>query len=134
MKQGGYLIDWHACDPFPESWIDLVVVLRADSTTLFDRLQSRCVTPIARDSELCWPHISRSADTDCSCRSRHYSEAKLQENIDAEIMEVILQEAREAFNERIVIELSSNSSEEMEMNQARIEEWIKQWVANNGAT
>lgn len=49
-------------------------------------------------------------------------------------MEVILQEAREAFNERIVIELSSNSSEEMEMNQARIEEWIKQWVANNGAT
>ena len=41
MKQGGYIIDWHACDLFPKSWIDLVVVLRTDSTLLYDRLASR---------------------------------------------------------------------------------------------
>lgn len=40
-KAGGCIIDWHACDLFPESWIDLVVVLRVDSTTLYDRLAAR---------------------------------------------------------------------------------------------
>lgn len=40
-KTGGCIIDWHACDLFPESWIDLVVVLRVDSTTLYDRLAAR---------------------------------------------------------------------------------------------
>ena len=41
LKQGGYIIDWHACDLFPKSWIDLVVVLRVDSTILYDRLKAR---------------------------------------------------------------------------------------------
>ena len=42
VLQGGYLIDWHACDLFPKSWIDLVVVLRCPSTTIhYDRLASR---------------------------------------------------------------------------------------------
>ena len=40
-KAGGCIIDWHACDLFPESWINLVVVLRVDSTTLYDRLSAR---------------------------------------------------------------------------------------------
>ena len=43
VKQGGYIIDWHACDLFPKSWIDLVVVLRVDSTILYDRLKARFV-------------------------------------------------------------------------------------------
>jgi adenylate kinase len=41
VKQGGCIIDWHACDLFPESWIDLVVVLRANNTILYDRLEAR---------------------------------------------------------------------------------------------
>jgi adenylate kinase len=46
VLQGGYLIDWHACDLFPKSWIDLVVVLRCPSTSiLYDRLSARCVYP-----------------------------------------------------------------------------------------
>ena len=40
-KEGGNIIDWHACDLFPKSWIDLVVVLRVDSTILYDRLKAR---------------------------------------------------------------------------------------------
>ena len=43
VKAGGYIIDWHACDLFPKSWIDLVVVLRVDSTLLYDRLKARYV-------------------------------------------------------------------------------------------
>lgn len=42
VLQGGYLVDWHACDLFPKSWIDLVVVLRCPSTSIhYDRLASR---------------------------------------------------------------------------------------------
>lgn len=41
VKEGGYLLDWHACDLFPKSWIDLVVVLRVDSSVLYDRLTTR---------------------------------------------------------------------------------------------
>ncbi|KAI3400186.1 hypothetical protein diail_4071 [Diaporthe ilicicola] len=101
-KAGGCIIDWHACDLFPKSWIDLVVVLRVDSAVHFDRL-----------------------------KARNYPEAKLQENIDSEIMEVLSQEARESYDEEIVVELQSNTTEEMETNMERIEAWLKQWKEDN---
>jgi adenylate kinase len=41
VGDGACIIDWHACDLFPRSWIDLVVVLRVDSTNLYDRLKAR---------------------------------------------------------------------------------------------
>ncbi|MCJ1256600.1 factor activating pos9 [Lignoscripta atroalba] len=96
--QGGNIIDWHACDLFPQSWIDLVVVLRTDSAQLYDRL-----------------------------KARDYAEAKLQENMDSEIMEVLLSEAREAYDGGIVVELRSNESDDIETNVERIESWIQQW-------
>ncbi|KAK8041199.1 POS9-activating factor FAP7 [Apiospora phragmitis] len=101
-KVGGSIIDWHACDLFPESWIDLVVVLRVDSTTLYDRLAAR-----------------------------KYPEAKLQENLDSEIMEVLLQEARDSYAEQMVVELQSNTSDDMDSNVDRIEQWIMQWRKDN---
>ncbi|PHH67636.1 hypothetical protein CDD83_6490 [Cordyceps sp. RAO-2017] len=85
-------------------WIELVIVLRVDSTTLYDRL-----------------------------KARNYAEAKLQENLDSEIMEVILQEAQEAFDEDVVIEMTSNSADEMESNLDRIEAWVEQWRLSNNA-
>lgn len=63
--------------------------------------------------------------------SRNYPEAKLQENIDSEIMEVLSQEARESYDEEIVVELQSNTTEEMETNLERIEAWLKQWKEDN---
>ncbi|KAL6713093.1 factor activating pos9 [Lecanora helva] len=102
VPNGGYIIDWHACDLFPESWIDLVVVLRTDSTTLYDRLEAR-----------------------------HYPAAKLQENLDSEIMEVLLEEARGAYDEAIVVELRSDEAEDVEGNVERMEKWIENWKENN---
>ncbi|KAK6832984.1 hypothetical protein PG995_012759 [Apiospora arundinis] len=101
-KAGGCIIDWHACDLFPESWIDLVVVLRVDSSTLYDRLSAR-----------------------------KYPEAKLQENLDSEIMQVLLQEARDSYDEEMVVELQSNTSDEMDSNVDRIEQWVTQWRKDN---
>ncbi|RDA84670.1 hypothetical protein CP532_3526 [Ophiocordyceps camponoti-leonardi (nom. inval.)] len=103
-KAGGCIIDWHACDLFPCSWIDLIVVLRVNSTTLYDRL-----------------------------KSRNYSESKLQENIDSEIMDVIIQEAREAFDDEMVIEMTSDTSYDLESNLSRIEEWVTKWRSNTRA-
>jgi len=65
-------------------------------------------------------------------KNRKYPEVKLQENIDSEIMEVLLQEARDSYDEEIVVELQSNTPEDMESNLDRIEEWLKQWKENNG--
>ncbi|KAJ5095149.1 hypothetical protein N7532_007440 [Penicillium argentinense] len=100
---GGYLIDWHACDLFPKSWIDLVVVLRCpETTTLYDRLASR-----------------------------GYAPNKLEENIDAEIFGVLMDEAREAFDEEIVVELNSEKDSDVESNCDRIAAWVNAWWKQN---
>ena len=98
LQAGGQIIDWHACDLFPPSMIDLVLVIRCDSTTLYDRLQAR-----------------------------GYDQNKLDENMDAEIMEVLLQEARDAYDEQIVVELRSEDADQIEQNVERIESWIETW-------
>ena len=42
-------------------------------------------------------------------------------------MQVILDEARDAYAEEIVLELQSNSVEEMEANVARLAQWVSSW-------
>ncbi|KAI9037380.1 DUF1671-domain-containing protein [Aspergillus affinis] len=106
ILKGGYLIDWHACDLFPKSWIDLVVVLRCPSTSVhYDRLSTRA-----------------------------YKQEKLQENLDAEIFGVLLEEAREAFDEEVVVELSSEKDDDVENNCARISAWIESWKKDHSET
>jgi len=61
---------------------------------------------------------------------RGYSEKKLTENMEAEIMQVILDEARESYKEEIVVELSSDSLEALESNVARITEFIANFKAD----
>lgn len=99
--QGGCLIDWHECEIFPQSWIDLVVVLRCDHTMLWNRLEKR-----------------------------GYELKKIQENNEAEIMQVILDEAREAYDEEIVVELRSETVDDIESNVERILQWSKNWQAS----
>ena len=105
VKNGGCLIDWHACDLFPKSWIDLVIVVRCNSTLLYDRLTAR-----------------------------GYSGAKLDENMDAEIMQVLLEEAREAYDPEIVVELQSDTADDVESNTERIVTWIQNWKKDHADT
>jgi len=51
----------------------------------------------------------------------------MEENMDAEIMEVLLQEARDAYDEEIVVELHSEDVDMIEENIGRIEGWIEGW-------
>ncbi|CAF0731536.1 unnamed protein product [Brachionus calyciflorus] len=102
MKEGGNLIDYHGCDFFPERWFDVVFVLRTDNTTLYERLEKR-----------------------------DYSEKKIQENVQAEIFQVLLDEALDSYKPEIVFELQSNTPEDMDENLNKIKNWIQQWKIEN---
>ncbi|GLD96773.1 hypothetical protein PINS_up021590 [Pythium insidiosum] len=102
MAEGGQVVDFHTCDFFPERWFDLVVVLSVDNTTLFDRLVKR-----------------------------GYSEKKVQENVECEIMQVVLQEAMDSYAPEIVQQLESRTVEDMDSNIDRILQWMQHWVQNN---
>ena len=69
---GGVVVDYHGADLFPERWFDLVVVLRTDNDVLYPRLEGR-----------------------------QYAPKKITENVEAEIMQVILDEARDAYAEEM---------------------------------
>lgn len=62
---------------------------------------------------------------------RGYSEKKITENIECEIMMVLLEEAKESYDAEKVVELSSNTVAEMEENVLRIEAWIDQTFGEN---
>ncbi|TFK57313.1 P-loop containing nucleoside triphosphate hydrolase protein [Heliocybe sulcata] len=99
---GGVILDWHTCELFPERWVDLVVVLRCDHSKLWERLETR-----------------------------NYPLKKIQENNEAEIMEVVLEEARSSYVPEVVVELRSEGTEDLESNVSRVVEWIKAWQADH---
>jgi adenylate kinase len=98
----GVVADYHSVEFFPERWFDLVVVLRTNTNVLFDRLTER-----------------------------GYNEAKRSENMTCEIMQVILEEARESYATEIVHEVQSNTIADMDANVERLLLWIKQWIKDN---
>jgi adenylate kinase len=121
---GGVILDWHTCEAFPERWVDLVVVLRCDHTKLWERLEKRCalVSAMIFLMSLISPFPVFSG----------YPTKKIQENNDAEIMDVVIEEARDSYAPEIVVELQSESTEDLESNVGRIVEWIKNWRADRG--
>ncbi|ORX72149.1 P-loop containing nucleoside triphosphate hydrolase protein [Linderina pennispora] len=98
LADGGVCVDYHTCDFFPKRWFDLVVVLRATTDKVFDRLTER-----------------------------GYKQNKISENIESEIMQVVLDEARESYDEEIIMELPSNTVDEMEDNVEKITAFVEQF-------
>ena len=96
LAKGGVVVDHHSCGLFPERWFDLVVVLRASNTALFDRLTAR-----------------------------GYSERKVRENVECEIMQVVLDEAVESYKKEVLLELTSESVDDMEENVEKVEERLR---------
>lgn len=47
--------------------------------------------------------------------------------MDSEIMQVLLDEARESYKDEIVVELRSESTEDVEGNLERVETWVENW-------
>jgi len=98
----GIVADFHVCEIFPERWFDLVLVLRATTEILFDRLEAR-----------------------------GYPEKKRSENMESEIMQVILDEARASYAPEIVHEVPSNTVEDLQSNVQRACSWWDQWISDH---
>ncbi|XP_023218105.1 adenylate kinase isoenzyme 6-like isoform X2 [Centruroides sculpturatus] len=98
VNEGGKIVDYHGCDFFPQRWFDIVFVLRTNNTILYDRLVAR-----------------------------GYNEKKLQDNLQCEIFQTLLDEARESYDSQLVFELPSNTPEDMEDNLEKMCLWIDQW-------
>lgn len=98
----GVVVDFHVCEIFPERWFDLVLVLRTSTEVLFDRLTKR-----------------------------GYSDKKRDQNMESEIMQIILEEAREAYDPNIVHEVQSNTLTDMESNIQRVQQWTTQWIKDH---
>ena len=101
--RGGLVLDWHTCDAWPERWVDLVVVLRCNHELIWKRLEKR-----------------------------HYSEKKIAENNEAEIMGVVEDEARSAYPQEAIIVLPSETSDQLESHVERIVAWIRAWRQQRG--
>lgn len=87
ISSGGKIVECHAVDFFPERYFKLVLVLRTDNTVLWERLASR-----------------------------GYPQSKIQENVQAEIMQVLLEESRDSYKPEIVKELQNDTIEQLEQN------------------
>ncbi|XP_045216195.2 adenylate kinase isoenzyme 6-like [Mercenaria mercenaria] len=102
MRGGGNIIDYHGCEFFPERWFDIVFVLRTDNTVLYNRLEQR-----------------------------GYAGKKLDDNIQCEIFQTILDEARNSYKAEIVHELPSNTPDELEDNLDKIAAWLQEWKVSH---
>jgi len=102
MATRNNIVDYHSCGFFPERWFDLIVVLRCDNDILYPRLESR-----------------------------GYSQLKITENITAEIMGIVVEEARESYQQNIIMELRSATLEEMEANAELVSKWIQEFERQN---
>ncbi|XP_039123251.1 adenylate kinase isoenzyme 6 homolog [Dioscorea cayenensis subsp. rotundata] len=98
MEVGGNIVDYHGCDFFPERWFDSVVVLQTDNSILHDRLTSR-----------------------------GYMGSKLTNNIECEIFQVLLEEAKSSYAEEIVVALRSDSVEDISRNVTTLTDWVNNW-------
>ncbi|WFD42302.1 adenylate kinase [Malassezia psittaci] len=101
--RGGLVLDWHTCDVWPERWADLVIVLRCDHQILWKRLEKR-----------------------------GYSEKKIAENNEAEIMGVVADDATDSYAPESIVTLTSENAEEMESNVERVVQWIHAWRQQRG--
>jgi adenylate kinase len=61
-------------------------------------------------------------------QQKDYNQKKIDDNLQCEIFQTILDEARESYDENIVHELQSNSTDDLENNLDQIGRWIETWV------
>ncbi|XP_064621076.1 adenylate kinase isoenzyme 6-like [Lineus longissimus] len=102
MSGGGNIVDYHGCEFFPERWFDIVFVLRTENKLLYERLEKR-----------------------------GYSQKKLENNVECEIFQTLLEEARDSYKTEIVHELPSNTPTDMEDNLEKILQWISTWKSTH---
>lgn len=59
--------------------------------------------------------------------NRGYSGSKLSNNVECEIFQTLLEEAKESYPEDIVRPLKSDSIEDISANLASLTDWVRRW-------
>ena len=62
----------------------------------------------------------------CEC-DRGYKDSKLSNNIECEIFQVLLEEAKESYSEEKVIAMKSDNIEDISRNVATLTDWVRNW-------
>lgn len=99
MVKGGCCVDYHSSEFFPRRWFGMVLVLRANTSKIYDRLTAR-----------------------------GYSDAKREENMDAEISGVCEDEARRAYHESVLVVQQSNELTDMLSIVELVRKWKNEWT------
>eukprot|EP00927_Polykrikos_kofoidii_P018042 TRINITY_DN18285_c0_g1_i1.p1 TRINITY_DN18285_c0_g1~~TRINITY_DN18285_c0_g1_i1.p1 ORF type:complete len:264 (+),score=73.76 TRINITY_DN18285_c0_g1_i1:67-858(+) len=103
LENGGYVVDFHSPGCFDSDWFGLVVVLRCENSVLYDRLEQR-----------------------------KYSDAKIRENVEAEIFQTCLDDVKEAFEDADSLpiwEVSNERRPELEDGIRRVKEFMRETKA-----
>ena len=123
------ITDYHICEIFPERYFDVVLVLRTNTELLYDRYMER---------NYIHHHTSSSSSTTNNSNNNNDTNntpvvvsAKVTQNLQCEIMNVIFENARNSYASEIVIELPSNTIADMESNVERVLQWIQLWMKQN---
>lgn len=95
MSEGGNIVEYHGCDFFPQRWFDAVFVVTCNNTVLYDRLAAR-----------------------------GYNPTKITKNIECEIFQMLLNEAKDCYDEDIVFELSGDSETDFDDSVETISEFL----------
>jgi adenylate kinase len=94
MKSGSVLLEHHSSEWFPERWFSRVIVLQCATNVLYHRL-----------------------------KNRGYSPAKVQENVEAEIMRVCTDEAACSYDQSIVHVFENSSQQDLERIVHNLSDW-----------
>jgi adenylate kinase len=99
----GLIIDYHSAGIVPDSdHIHGIFVIRCSNDKLYDRL-----------------------------KQRNYSDKKIEQNIQSEIFQVCLDDARETFDESLIHEIINETEDDFKKNIENLSNWINQWSADN---
>lgn len=85
MSEGGNVAEYHSCEFFPERWFSAVFVVRCDTNILFKRLEDR-----------------------------GYNAKKIKNNVEFEIFQMGLEEAKTSYKPDIVFEIRGEKEEDSE--------------------
>lgn len=85
MSEGGNVAEYHSCEFFPERWFQSVYVVRCDTNVLFKRLEER-----------------------------GYNAKKIQNNVEFEIFQMSLDEAKSSYKPEIVFEVRGENEDDLQ--------------------
>lgn len=95
MAEGGNVAEYHSSEFFPERWFQQVYVVRCDSNVLFKRLEER-----------------------------GYNSKKIQNNVEYEIFQMGLDEAKSNYKHDIVKEVKGEKPKDLEDGLKLVKEFL----------